>query len=46
MADSLIRQPLAIVGMACRLPDADHLDAFWNLLVEGRMRSVNCHRID
>lgn len=28
--------PLAVVGMACRLPQADGLDAFWTLLVEGR----------
>jgi len=28
--------PLAIVGMACRLPGADGLDAFWRLLIEGR----------
>ena len=28
--------PLAIVGMACRLPGADDLDAFWKMLVEGR----------
>jgi acyl transferase domain-containing protein len=28
--------PLAIVGMACRLPGAPGLDAFWQMLVEGR----------
>jgi len=28
--------PLAIVGMACRLPGADGLDAFWQMLVDGR----------
>jgi acyl transferase domain-containing protein/short-subunit dehydrogenase len=28
--------PLAIIGMACRLPGADDLDQFWQLLVEGR----------
>ena len=27
--------PLAIVGMACRLPGADNLDEFWTLLAEG-----------
>jgi len=27
--------PLAIIGMACRLPGADNLDAFWNLLRAG-----------
>ena len=28
--------PLAIIGMACRLPGADNLDEFWNLLRSGR----------
>ncbi len=28
--------PLAIVGMACRLPGADDLDQYWRMLVEGR----------
>ncbi len=28
--------PLAIVGMACRLPGADNLDQYWRMLVEGR----------
>ena len=31
-----MNEPLAIVGMACRLPGADGLDAFWKLVVEGR----------
>jgi 3-oxoacyl-[acyl-carrier-protein] synthase II len=30
------RQPIAIVGMACRLPGAENLGAFWNLLQAGR----------
>ncbi|MCY3952396.1 MAG: SDR family NAD(P)-dependent oxidoreductase [bacterium] len=29
-------QPVAIVGMACRFPGADGLEAFWRLLEEGR----------
>ncbi|MFM8706093.1 MAG: beta-ketoacyl synthase N-terminal-like domain-containing protein, partial [Planctomycetia bacterium] len=29
-----MHEPLAIVGMACRLPGADGLEAFWKLLVE------------
>ncbi len=29
-------KPLAIVGMSCRLPGADNLDEFWELLLEGR----------
>ena len=28
--------PLAIVGMACRLPGADDLEQYWRLIVEGR----------
>jgi acyl transferase domain-containing protein/acyl carrier protein len=28
--------PLAILGMGCRLPGAENLDAFWRLLIEGR----------
>ncbi len=31
----LVQSPLAIVGMACRLPGADGLQAYWNLLREG-----------
>ncbi|XZE54409.1 C45 family autoproteolytic acyltransferase/hydolase [Planctomycetaceae bacterium SH139] len=30
------QSPIAIVGMACRLPGADDLDAYWRLLIEGR----------
>lgn len=28
--------PVAIVGMACRLPQADNLEQFWQVLYEGR----------
>jgi acyl transferase domain-containing protein len=28
-------KPLAIVGLACRLPGADNLDEFWQLLLRG-----------
>ncbi|MAT16649.1 MAG: hypothetical protein CMJ46_15420, partial [Planctomyces sp.] len=31
-----LQQPLAIVGMACRLPGADNLDEYWDLLKSGR----------
>jgi acyl transferase domain-containing protein/acyl carrier protein len=31
-----LNEPLAIVGMACRLPGADGLADFWNLVIEGR----------
>ncbi|MET8545283.1 beta-ketoacyl synthase N-terminal-like domain-containing protein, partial [Kitasatospora sp. NPDC004799] len=30
------REPIAVVGMACRLPGAPDVDAFWQLLVDGR----------
>jgi len=29
-------EPIAIIGMACRLPGAPSLEEFWNLLREGR----------
>ncbi|MFH8368353.1 beta-ketoacyl synthase N-terminal-like domain-containing protein [Streptomyces sp. NPDC018031] len=29
-------EPIAVIGMACRLPGAADPDAFWRLLVEGR----------
>jgi hypothetical protein len=28
--------PLAIIGMACRLPGADNIEQYWRLIVEGR----------
>jgi len=31
-----VNEPIAIVGMACRLPGADGLAEFWDLLVTGR----------
>ncbi|MFM7527900.1 MAG: beta-ketoacyl synthase N-terminal-like domain-containing protein [Nodosilinea sp.] len=34
--ESAQRQPIAIVGMACRLPGAENLRAFWRLLATGR----------
>jgi len=33
---NFVDAPLAIVGMACRLPGANDLDEFWNMLMEGR----------
>ncbi|MBX7187299.1 MAG: SDR family oxidoreductase [Vicinamibacteria bacterium] len=33
---TLVRQPLAVVGMACRLPGADNLEEYWKLISEGR----------
>lgn len=29
-------KPIAIVGIACRLPQADGIDEYWKLLIEGR----------
>lgn len=28
--------PIAVIGMACRTPGANDIDAFWRMLVEGR----------
>jgi acyl transferase domain-containing protein/SAM-dependent methyltransferase len=40
-------QSIAVIGMACRFPDASSTDAFWNLLYEGRTvdRPVPSHRL-
>lgn len=42
------REPIAIVGMGCRLPGAKNLAAFWQLLCEGRdaIREVPPERWD
>lgn len=29
-------EPIAIIGMSCRLPGADSIEEFWNLLKEGK----------
>jgi len=31
-----LQEPIAIVGMACRVPGASDVEAFWQLLTEGR----------
>ena len=31
-----LHEPLAVIGMGCRFPQADSPDAFWRLLDEGR----------
>lgn len=36
MAQHLLETPVAIVGMACRLPGATDLSQFWDLLQSGR----------
>ncbi|HEY7677685.1 MAG TPA: beta-ketoacyl synthase N-terminal-like domain-containing protein, partial [Candidatus Methylomirabilis sp.] len=40
--------PLAIIGMACRLPGADDLDGYWALLREGgsAVQELPPHRFD
>lgn len=30
------KDPVAIIGISCRLPGANNLDEFWKLLIEGR----------
>lgn len=44
----LVESPFAIVGMACRLPGADNLDEYWQLLREGRsaIRELPAERLD
>ncbi|MGD9854398.1 MAG: SDR family NAD(P)-dependent oxidoreductase, partial [Planctomycetaceae bacterium] len=40
--------PLAIIGMGCRLPGADHLEDYWRLIIEGRsaVREMPADRMD
>ncbi len=33
---SMHSEPIAIIGMSCRLPQAENLQAFWSLLCEGK----------
>lgn len=35
-AESAAREPIAVVGVGCRLPGAENPQAFWSLLKEGR----------
>ncbi len=43
-----LHSPLAIVGMACRLPGADGLEPFWNLLERGgyAIQRMPDHKLD
>jgi acyl transferase domain-containing protein/NADPH:quinone reductase-like Zn-dependent oxidoreductase/acyl carrier protein len=34
--DGVINEPIAIIGMGCRYPQAPNVDALWQLLLEGR----------
>jgi acyl transferase domain-containing protein len=36
VSEPLLNTPIAIVGMACRLPGADNLEQYWELLAAGR----------
>ncbi len=33
---NLVKEPIAIVGMSCRFPNAANLNSFWKLLIEGK----------
>lgn len=39
-ADAREYEPIAVIGMSCRFPDADGVDAYWELLREGRGAQV------
>ena len=47
-SEAAAREPIAIVGMGCRFPQADGLEAYWRLLSEGRdaIREVPPERWD
>lgn len=39
-SDARRREPIAVVGMSCRFPDAPDPDAFWDLLSHGRRAAI------
>ncbi|WP_235489753.1 polyketide synthase, partial [Frankia sp. AvcI1] len=47
-ANASAKEPVAVIGLACRLPGAPDPEAFWRLLVEGRssVREVPAGRWD
>lgn len=46
LQDKCGHDPIAIVGMSCRYPEANNLDEFWKLLIEGRegIQQLPSHR--
>ena len=48
VSGQLLKTPIAVVGMACRLPDANNLQEFWDLLATGRdtIREMPTDRLD
>jgi acyl transferase domain-containing protein/acyl-CoA synthetase (AMP-forming)/AMP-acid ligase II/pimeloyl-ACP methyl ester carboxylesterase/acyl carrier protein/NAD(P)-dependent dehydrogenase (short-subunit alcohol dehydrogenase family) len=38
------QSPIAIIGMGCRLPGANNLDEFWQLLIDGKDAISRCVR--
>ncbi len=48
VSGQLLKTPIAVVGMACRLPDANNLQEFWELLDSGRdtIREMPADRLD
>ncbi|MDI5967114.1 type I polyketide synthase [Streptantibioticus silvisoli] len=39
-ADAREHEPIAVIGMSCRFPDAEGVDAYWQLLREGRSARI------
>jgi len=48
LALATTNEPIAVIGLGCRFPGADDLDAFWNLLASGSdaVRRVPRERIE
>ncbi|MDT0267350.1 SDR family NAD(P)-dependent oxidoreductase [Streptomyces sp. DSM 44915] len=40
-ADARAHEPVAVIGMSCRFPDAPDVDAYWELLRAGRAASID-----
>jgi acyl transferase domain-containing protein len=40
-AEAREQEPIAVIGMSCRFPDADDVDAYWDLLREGRAARIS-----